>query len=62
MSYPLYISHAPLLDLLARLLPTASGFAIAAMLATIYAVCVFLTFAIDRPLQRILRRVGRAPT
>ncbi len=67
MSYPLYISHQPVIALVSHLIPSP-GFGPVALtilclgtVAAIYAACFVLTFHADRPLQRFLRRAGRQP-
>ncbi|HUW80837.1 MAG TPA: acyltransferase [Acidocella sp.] len=63
MSYPLYISHEPLVFVVARTLqgrhlhePALYAIGFVALVA-IFAAGMFLTFYVDRPAQRFLRRL-----
>ena len=59
VSYPLYISHSPLLLAADTLLPAhwrANILVEGVLLLLIYALAIWLTFNVDRPLQRLLRR------
>ncbi len=60
VSYPLYISHSPLLNCLDAIFPPPLRTNIlveAGSLILVYGVAIGLAFAVDRPLQRRLRKV-----
>lgn len=66
ISYPLYISHAPLVYFLdahigASHHTAALHIIFFSAVAVIYGVAIFLAFGVDRPIQRALRRVRLAP-
>jgi peptidoglycan/LPS O-acetylase OafA/YrhL len=61
LSYPLYVVHAPMILLLDKILPNrpqeaALNATLALFLIIIYATAGLMAFAIDRPLQKRLRR------